>query len=88
MTLLTMPHFTPTEQRMLKILSDGFPHHKSELQVCLPDNLGDITNIRAHLSFLRKKLRPKGEDILCELCRGEAYYRWVRILASPYDGRT
>lgn len=77
-----MPHFTPTEQRMLKILSDGFPHHKSELQACLYD---EESTIRQHIYNIRAKLRPRGEDIVCELRLHGIHYRHVRLLASPYD---
>lgn len=80
--------FTPTQQAMLKVLSDGMPHTREELHACLPDNLGALSNIRAHIANIRKALRPIGQDVVCELFRGTIHYRQIRLLASPYDGRT
>jgi len=76
--------YTPTQAAMIKVLSDGQRHRREELHACLPDELGGLINVHNHLSKLRKKLRPKGEDIVCELYERRIHYRHVRILASPY----
>ena len=77
--------FTPTHQAMLDVLADGRPHLRKELHACLPDELGPPTNIHAHLTAIRKMLRPKGQDIICTLVNGRICYRHVRLLASQYD---
>ena len=78
--------FTPTEQAMLAVLSDGMSHGKAELHACLPDELGSLDNVKVHVTNIRKKLRLKGEDILCtRVYMSEPIYRLVRVLASPYN---
>jgi hypothetical protein len=71
---------------MLAVLSDGMAHTKAELHSCLPDELGSLDNVKVHVTNIRKKLRLKGEDILCtRIHMSEPIYRHVRILASPYN---
>lgn len=77
--------FTPTQQRMLDTLSDGRPHTRAELHACLADELGSTSNISSHLSEIRKALRPKGQDIVCQYYRRTFMYRWVRLLTRHYD---
>jgi DNA-binding winged helix-turn-helix (wHTH) protein len=79
--------FTPTERRILNILADGQPHVLHDLHRCLNDDLSAMSTLYSHVYNLRAKLRPKGQDILCENIRRRCYYRHVRLLASPYDGR-
>lgn len=79
--------FTATEQRMLAVLSDGQRHRREELHACLWDNQGALSNIKMHLSNLRRKLRPKGQDIVTELYYGGIYIRQIRYLVSPNDGK-
>ncbi len=73
-------NFTPTQAAMLKVLSDGKSHTKEELHACLPDELGDKKNIRPHLTAIRKKLRPAGQDIVSRCSDGEFRYSWVRLI--------
>ena len=75
--------YTPTQRKLLSILADGKPHTVAELFTCLPDDLGEATNVRSHLTGLRKRLRGEGRDIACELVCGVGYYRLVR--AAEYD---
>jgi len=78
---------TPTQGTMLRVLSDGFPHTREELHRCLPDELGPLSNIRAHLTSIRKRIRPLGQDVICELVNRRICYRHVRLLASATDGK-
>lgn len=71
---------------MLTILADGLPHRREELHACLPDDLGDLSNIKAHLTAIRKAIRPQGRDVACELLGGVICYRLVRLIASACDG--
>lgn len=74
---------TPTQKKMLEVLADGLPHADLELHACLPDDLGAMSNIRAHLAALRKALRPKGQDVSCERLGGRTYYKHVGLTTSP-----
>lgn len=73
--------------KMLAVLSDGMPHRREELHACLWDEDGDLSNIQIHISHLRKVLRPRGEDIVCEYVGMTFQYRHVKLLANAYDGR-
>lgn len=80
--------FTPTESRLLAVLADGQPHSRRELHACLPDDLGALSNIQPHLTVLRRRLRLRGEDIVCELnTNGHPgiRYRHVRLLVNTTD---
>ena len=73
--------FTPTQTRILHVLNDGKRHHKDDLYPCIEDELADhYSSLKNHLSCIRKRLRPRGEDIIVELWERRTYYRWVRML--------
>lgn len=77
-----MPRFTPTEQKILAVLSDGKRHLKDELRVLLSDGeLSDDTVMQMHVSNLRKKLNPIGQDIICEYNSRRIFYRHVRLIS-------
>jgi hypothetical protein len=88
--------FTPTQRRMLAVLSDGMAHSREELHACLMDELGPVENIHFHISLMRTKLRRAGMDIVSETrtlrtASGKTqntYYRQVRNLPNPNDGTT
>jgi hypothetical protein len=69
-----------TQQRILLLLSDGEPHTVHELQCCLFDKLGPVSNIHYHLTCARKKLRRKNQDIICKMIGTKSYYQWVTII--------
>ena len=79
--------FTPTQNRMLDVLADGMAHTRQELHACLSDELSAETSIQPHITHLRKRLRLKGQDILCEVAGRDVRYRHVRMLASAADGK-
>ena len=72
--------FTPTERRILSLLSDGLPHKRKEVHGCLDDDLAAMAAIRWHIMNLRTKLRRSGQDIVCELVGRTINYRQVRLL--------
>lgn len=76
---------TPTQQRMLTLLSDEKPHNRFALQKCLRDELGSVQGIKMHLSMLRKKLQPHRYQIQCEILAGESYYRLVQYAAPSAE---
>jgi DNA-binding response OmpR family regulator len=83
-----MPDYTPTQQRMLAILADGMPHTREELHTCINDDLADMHVVNVHISLLRRKLRPIGQDIVKEIgFQFKHYFRHIRLLASSTDGK-
>ena len=85
--MTTEPKFTRVQRAMLDVLSDGRPHTAAELHACLYDNSGPLSNVRIHISGIRKQLRPRGEDVVCEIINRRAHYRHVRLLNNPATGR-
>ena len=76
------PHFTPIESCILEYLSDGRPHQPRELLACIGDSEASVINVRWHLKNIRAKIRPGGDDILCEIFNRSVHYRRVHLLAS------
>lgn len=77
--------FTPTQRRLLEALQDGLGHSSKDLLGALNDTQADLNLLRVHLTLLRKRLRPRGQDVVCELRSGCAYYRWTRYVMSSND---
>lgn len=71
---------TATQLAMFDILSDGEFHSRWELHACLPDDLGGIKNIGAHLTALRKILEPQGIAVRQTIDRRRKGYIMVRFL--------
>lgn len=78
--------FTNVESRMMELLGDGHPHRPDELHTCLWDREGPVSNVNIHISNLRKKLRPTGQDIICQQLDGRSHFRLVRLTASHARG--
>lgn len=74
--------FTPTQQRMIDVLSDGLRHTRKELEACLDDELAETHSaVSVHLTAIRKILRPIGQDVILEYeGQNRTYYRHVRIV--------
>jgi len=77
--------FTPTEKRILKLLSDGRPHKRQEVHACLEDDLSNLKSITPHISRIRVKINAVGEEIVCVARERSYYYQHVRLLHSPYS---
>lgn len=77
--------FTPTQLRLLAVLNDGLPHSRRELCNCVPNDMTSWATIKVHLSNIRKKIRPRGEDVLCVVRCRRIHYQLVRLLppAAP-----
>lgn len=73
--------YTPTQRRILDLLSDGVAHTKEELVKCLWDELAGPTILNQHISNIRDKLRPQGQDIINIQEQRVSYYRHVRIVS-------
>ncbi len=75
--------FTPTQERLLDVLADGQSHQKNDLMAAIGTE-ATSSLLRVHLTFLRRKLRPMGQDVVCELLQERTYYRQVRKI-SPSE---
>lgn len=73
--------FTPTEQRILTLLSDGLAHSKVELDRCVNDELAGSNTLSVHLARLRYKLDEVGQTILCNRRNGCVLYSHVRFIS-------
>jgi hypothetical protein len=78
-----VPKYSPTQQRILALLSDGLPHAPRELVNCLNDNHPDVpnSNLSVYITSLRKALRPLGQDIILEWHGRKPTYRHVRVVS-------
>ncbi len=72
--------FTPTEERILKVLADGDRHWYDKLLPCLEDPMSNRNNLQQHIYNLRQKLRKIKHDIICEVYDRRCYYRHITIL--------
>jgi hypothetical protein len=75
--------YTPSQQRLIDVLSDGLPHDREELRQALGDDQLTNKNLSDHIILLRRVVRPRGEEIVCELWDGSPHYRHVRFLIWP-----
>lgn len=75
--------FTPTERKILEVLSDGMPHTRDELNQCLSDDLAASTALKNHMCQLRKKL-PAGQDVICQYKNKQYHYRHIRLLVPDH----
>ena len=78
--------FTPTQQSILAILADGLSHRRLDVLKGLNDSQAELNALHTHICMIRKKLRPMGQDIICELNGRAISYRHVRLLASAVNG--
>jgi hypothetical protein len=79
-TSLKGVHFTPTQKRILRVLSDGEPHYAEELQKVLYDDLGGRGNLHRHISALRNILKPLGHTISLVRVDCRSHYQHVLLL--------
>ena len=70
--------FTPTELKMLDVLSDGLRHSKFELLKCC-DEYSQYQMVAQHITSIRKKL-PDDETIVCVVYGRRNYYQHVKLL--------
>lgn len=73
--------FTPTEQRILHVLSDGRGHTRAELEAVLEDDQAGPKAVAMHVTRIRVKLRPRGESISNEKDSAGWVYRLVRYIS-------
>lgn len=80
--------FTPTEQRIIDLLSDGLPHARSELMGLLNDDMTTVKTLGMHIYRIRNKLAGHGQNIITEVVGGrrQIHFRYVRLIGSAYSG--
>lgn len=71
--------------KILYALSDGKRHPVSELLELIKPS--GVPALHVQISQLRKRLRSKGEDIVCVRRGYQSCYQHVRLLHDPYSGR-
>lgn len=76
--LIPVNGWTPTEKRIIDLLSDGLPHTRDEVFKCLWDDQSNLDAIKGHLSRMRDKAPHL--DIVCTLHHRRICYRLVRRL--------
>lgn len=76
---------TPTQERLLGVLSDGQPHSADKLLGCLNDELADRRLLHVHLCYLRKKLLPFNHGILVQFIKQRVYYRRIIFYTPPLE---
>lgn len=79
--MATQEQLTPTQQRIMDVLGDGFDHTKEELKKCVGDELSTDNNLSVHIHLLKKRLAPFGKTITSHEHAGRSYYRVVRFIA-------
>lgn len=73
--------FTPTQKRIMEILKDGHAHPVAELWATIGDEQSVASNLKMHISLLRRVLQRHGKDIISE--RGHhTSYRLVRHIVD------
>ena len=72
--------FTPTQRRIVDLLSDGEPHDKAEMRLCLYDDLGGDNNVHYHICQIRKLLLPVGYLIMIQFRGRTPLYRLVQSI--------
>lgn len=74
--------FTATEQRIMDLLADGKRHTRDELFSCLEDEMQKKDNVNVHLTYIRRKIRPVGHDIISISQQGTTYYQHVTLVST------
>ena len=72
--------WTPTQARLMEVLGDGEPHARDELVACLEDEMSEWKNVKPHLTYIRKKLRPQQQEIVCQVVNRAFMYRLVGLV--------
>lgn len=75
-------HLTPTEQKIIDLLSDGLPHQRADVLKCVNDRLADLHTLAVHMFNIRRKVRPFGKDVLLVTRKGGYHYQYVILLSG------
>lgn len=73
--------YTPTEERIIAILSDGQAHPVEVMKSVLTDGeYSRVETLEVQVTNLRKILNPKGRDIVRRMVDGVSCYRMMRFI--------
>lgn len=72
-------NLTPTQQKLVDILSDGFPRDADQLAKML-DSQTDRSILKVHISYARAVLDKRGMTIVCDERGGRCMYRLARYI--------
>lgn len=77
-------HYTPIEQRIIDLLSDGLPHERNDVleHVGMRDTEYTLHNLAVSIMRLRPKIRAMGQEIVTEHRRNGIAYRHVILLSG------
>ena len=75
--------FTPTQQRIMDLLSDGELHSKQEIFKCLSDDLSQPGAIHCQITLIRNKIRAEGYAIMIQFRDRVPQYALVKTLKEP-----
>ena len=73
--------FTPTQQRIMNVLSDGMGHTYEELYACLDDDMAGDHTVNVHVYNIRLKIRP-GRDIVVRDRLTKPRWLLVRLMSD------
>lgn len=76
--------FTPTEKRILHLLSDSEPHVTAEMMECLYDELSTMFALHMAVNRLNKKLIHRRQQVIRQDINNRIYYRHVRLLNAKH----
>lgn len=82
MSLIDWASFSPTERKIFELLRDGDKHTKSEIKETFSDHLCSDNTLRVHIHAINRKIRSKGQEVVCIRKNWTSYYRWVRIISD------
>lgn len=82
---MTDARLTPTQRKIMDVLSDGRSHAVADLRALLPDDLAGESALRKHICLMRQVVQVQGLDILHHREYRRAYYRLVRNISSAAE---
>ncbi len=78
---IDLTRFTPTERRIVSLLSDGYAHTAKELFGLLDDELAGRTAVAVHVCNIRSKLPPH-LSVLSHGSNGSVKYAMIRYVGT------
>jgi DNA-binding response OmpR family regulator len=79
---MSLFRWSKTEQKIYDTLCDGRVHKFEELYEHLTNGDCSRDAVSAHVGRMRKKLRPRGLDIVCVFRNRKTQYQMIRPLYS------
>ena len=70
--------FTSTQRRIIDLLKDGQPHRRDDVRKCI-DDLASLASLKQHLIEMRKRIRPHGYDVICQILNRAYHYRLIKV---------